>query len=485
MADDMGFSDIGCYGSEIETPHLDALAASGIRFTQFYNAARCCPTRAALLTGLYPHQVGMGSMVTHSGSSREDGPYQGYLRTDSCVTIPEAIISAGYRSYMSGKWHVGEYPNSWPRQRGFDKYWGLISGASSYYEIIKDQPRERVMVLNDDRWEPTDTGFYMTDATTDYAIQWLREHQAETPDQPYLLYVAYTAPHWPLHALPEDIHKYEDRYHIGWDSLRQLRYQNQRELSLFAQQPELSARPESVPSWESSPDKQDWSLRMAVYAAMIDRMDQGVGRIIRQVESDGDRNNTCVIFLSDNGGCAEEITGRNLHDPQSAIGSRNSYVAYREPWANASNTPFRYYKQWTHQGGILTPFILSYPKAGLNKGSVIDAPAHVIDLMPTILSLANASYPKNHAIPMEGVNLFEVIAQSDLERTLYWEHIGNQAILKYPWKAVSSRGENWELYNLEDDPVEMHDQAAREPELLEEKIRLWQLWAAKVGVSRN
>ncbi|MDH3650153.1 MAG: sulfatase-like hydrolase/transferase, partial [Saprospiraceae bacterium] len=254
MADDLGFSDIGCYGSEIHTPNLDNLAARGIRFTQFYNAARCCPTRASLLTGLYPHQVGMGSMVAHSGNRRPDGPYQGYLRTDSCMTIAEALDPASYQSYMSGKWHVGESPEHWPSQRGFDKYWGLISGASSYFELIKDQPRDRVMALNNERWEPPPKGFYMTDAITDYAVQCLADHQREYKDEPFFLYVAYTAPHWPLHALPEDIVRYDGIYDIGWDSLRKQRHARQVDQKLFHGHREISPRPASIPAWEDAVD---------------------------------------------------------------------------------------------------------------------------------------------------------------------------------------------------------------------------------------
>ena len=248
LADDMGFSDIGCYGSEIATPNLDRLAANGLRFTRFYNAARCCPTRASLLTGLYPHQVGMGGMVSNANNTPPIGAYQGYLRPDSYSTIAEALKTVGYGTYMSGKWHVGEAAAYWPKKRGFDKYWGLISGASSYYEIISNQPRKRVMVKEDQLWKPPTTGFFMTDAITDYAIEQMDYHLTTKPNQPFMSYVAYTAPHWPLHALPEDIAKYKGRYDVGWDSLRQRRYERQKELQLFDKLPKLSPRPSSIPA---------------------------------------------------------------------------------------------------------------------------------------------------------------------------------------------------------------------------------------------
>ena len=254
LADDMGYSDIGAYGGEIETPHLNRLAKNGLRFRQFYNTGRCCPTRAALLTGRYPHQVGMGSMVSSLGSDPDAGPYQGYLSEQS-ATIAEMLRSAGYRTYMSGKWHVGEKPEHWPRQRGFDRYFGLISGASSYFEIIRDQPRVRQMVLDDEPWSPPAENFYMTDAITDHALGILSEHSSGSRSLPFLLYVAYTAPHWPLHALPEDIKKYRGRYDIGWDSLRTERYRRMLNLGIIDDRHALSPRPDGLEAWASAADK--------------------------------------------------------------------------------------------------------------------------------------------------------------------------------------------------------------------------------------
>ena len=483
MADDMGFSDIGCYGSEISTPNLDNLASQGVRFTRFYNAARCCPTRASLLTGLYPHQVGMGRMVSRPDQNKSQGPYQGYLRKDSCLTLAEALKPAGYRTYMSGKWHVGEAPGYWPEKRGFDHYWGLVSGASSYYEIIKDQPRVRVMVKDDQRWDPPQDGFYMTDETTNYIIEQIENHHSNHSQQPFFAYVAYTAPHWPLHALPEDVAKYRGKYDIGWDSLRQLRYAKQKELGLFKEMPILSPRPASIPAWEEADNKADWSLRMAVYAAMIDRMDQGIGKIIDELKATDQFENTMIIFLSDNGGCAETITGRKLHDPTKAPGERGSYVAYREPWANASNTPLRYYKSWTHEGGMLTPFVVHFPSGNLPENTVIDQTAHIIDLMPTFLSLANADYPSEGLLPLQGMNLMELIrSDNKVARNLKWEHFGKKAIIDGDWKLVNANKDDWELYNLRLDRTELDNLAEEQEQKVQVLKEDWMKWAENVGV---
>ena len=417
MADDMGYSDIGSYGSEIQTPNLDRLAEGGIRFQSFYNAAKCCPTRAALLTGLYQHEAGMGAMVSSIKKEKQPGPYQGYLNKE-CVTIAEVLQQSGYKTYMSGKWHVGEREEHWPRKRGFDRYFGLISGASSYYEIIKDQPRVRQMAYDDQQWEPPTTGFYMTDAFADTASAFIQEHYEQSSKQPFFLNLTFTAPHWPLHALPEDISKYKNRYQIGWDSLRKERYQRQLELGIIDSSFRLSPRPETIPNWEEVENKEDWALRMAVYAAMIDRMDQGIGKVLATLENNGALENTLIFFLADNGGCAENITGRKLHDPETPIGERGSYVAYRESWANASNTPFRFYKSWAHEGGARTPLLVHWPKGIPQKNRIIKEQAgHIMDIMPTCLDVAKATYPNtykgNTIKPLRGTSLSAHIPKQD------------------------------------------------------------------------
>lgn len=487
MADDMGYSDIGSYGSEIATPNLDEIANNGIRFRQFYNAARCCPTRASLLTGLYPHEAGIGAMVSGLNSEPEPGPYQGFLN-DSSVTIAEALGEAGYATYMSGKWHVGEKPEHWPLQRGFDRYFGLISGASSYFEIIKEQPRVRQMVLDDQPWTPPAEDFYMTDAFTEHAVGFLDEHFQQEEEEPFLMYLAYTAPHWPLHALPEDIQKYEGKYELGWDSLRAIRYQKMLDLGIIDATYALSPREEGVDAWEDVEDKEDWAKRMAVYAAMIDRMDQGIGKVFNTLKQNDAWENTLILFLSDNGGCAEEISGRQLNDPSVEIGYPGSYVAYQKPWAIASNTPFRRYKQWTNEGGIATPFIAHWP-AGIKTKGIINDYAHVIDIMATCLDVAGTDYPQTYqgkAIkPLSGESLKPVFTGGalDQERTLYWEHFGHQALRKGKWKIVANPPDfQWSLYDMEKDPTELQDVSSEFVEVSEALTTDYQNWAQEVGV---
>lgn len=486
MADDMGFSDLGCYGGEIATPNLNMLAVNGVRFTQFYNAARCCPTRAALLTGLYPHQVGLGGMVSRLGQKRPAGPYQGYISENS-VTIAEALKPGGYKSYMSGKWHVGEDPENWPLKRGFDKYFGLISGASSYFEIIKNQPRVRQMALDSTRWEPPAESFYMTDAISNYAVERIDEH-AKTEDAPFFLYVAYTAPHWPLHALPEDIDEYRGFYDIGWDSVRTLRFDRLRELGIFDKEVRLSERTSTIPSWDDAEDHTDWSLRMAVYAAMIDRMDKGIGKIITALKENGYSDNTAIFFLSDNGGSPEDVLGRGLHNPAVEIGSRGSYASYREPWANASNTPFRLYKKWVHEGGIASALIVRWQAGVRRKGAVSKQVGHVIDLLPTFLDLAGVSYPQERdgqrIPPVAGRSLRQAVEKgSAFEReTLFWEHLGNSAVRDGRWKLVAAKDGSWELYDLAADRTELNNLVSNHPDKLQELEGKYRAWAKRVGV---
>lgn len=479
MADDMGYSDIGCYGGEVRTPHLDQLAQNGLRFRQFYNAARCCPTRAALLTGRYPHEAGMAEMVHPlKAPLPTPGPYQGYL--NDSPTLAEQFRKAGYGTYMSGKWHVGEKPAHWPRKRGFDRYFGLISGASSYFELLERGSRQ--IVLDDDPWEPPAQGFYMTDATTDFAQQFLKEHSANQPQKPFLLYMAYTAPHWPLHALPEDIARYEKQYDEGWDKLRQTRFERMKALGVLTAKHELSERPADLPAWEDVPNKAEWSRKMAVYAAMIDRMDQGIGRIVAQLKASGKLDNTLILFLSDNGGCHENIEGRKLNDPSVPIGARGSYVAYDAPWAYASNTPFRKFKSWAHEGGIATPLIVHWPARLKAKGAFTDQVGYVADLLPTCLEAAGL--PPSGS----GESLLQAFLspQKTRSRTLFWEHFGNKAIRQGDWKLVYGKPENeWELYNLRTDPTERQNLAAAQPKRVASLRAAYTKWADQVGIKEK
>ena len=492
MADDMGYSDIGSYGGEIQTPYIDLLASNGLRFTQFYNAGRCCPTRASLLTGLYPHQAGMGSMVSPLGSDPEEGAYQGYLNNRS-VTLAEVLKTANYKTYMSGKWHVGENKEHWPLKRGFDRYFGLISGASSYYEVLKDQPRVRQIVHDDDVWDPPETGFYMTDAITNYATRFIRDHiDTYRRRTPFFLYVSYTAPHWPLHALPNDIAKYHGKYDIGWDSLRVVRYERLKELGIINNTVELSPRPEAIPAWEEIENKEVWSRRMEVYAAMVDRMDQGIGRIVQALDETRSLRNTIIFFLSDNGASPEDVTGRNLHDSTKTVGSRGSYDAYREPWANVSNTPFKYYKAWMHEGGIATPFIVYWPQGIQEPGGIVHEPGHVIDIMSTVVEISRSSYPDTfkgkEIIPQAGRSLMPIFegVKPEGQHALYWEHNGRKAMRKENWKIVAPQHTTtWELYDINSDRNELDNVAKKYPDIVEQMKTEWGIWADSVGVFEN
>ena len=422
LADDMGFSDTGCYGSEIATPNLDSLARDGVRFTHFYSAARCCPSRASLLTGLYPHQAGMGGMVSRGEKVPEEGPYQGYLN-QSCVTIAEVLKQAGYRTYMSGKWHVGERPEHWPLKRGFDRYYGLISGASSYWGIREEERGTRAFALDGEPILPEGENFYMTDAFSEYAVKWLEEHDGR--EEPFLLYLAYTAPHWPLHAWPEDIAKYRGTYLKGWDQLREERYERLVNMGIVDAKWKLSPRDADVPPWDDAEDKEDWDLRMAVYAAMVDRMDQGIGRVLEALRRIGKVENTVVMFLSDNGGCHESVEGRKLDTPGTKPGEPGSFVAYRRPWANASNTPFRLFKHWVHEGGIASQFMVRWPAGMRRRNELEPQVGHINDIMATCVDLAGAQYPETfngHAItPCEGKFMAPSFAASNRgPRRLWW-----------------------------------------------------------------
>ena len=475
MADDMGFSDLGCYGGEIETPHIDALAADGLRFSQFYNGARCCPTRAALLTGLYAHQTGVGHMINDRG----DPAYQGFLN-DRCLTLAEMLDPAGYRTLMSGKWHVGEQTGQWPVDRGFERYFGLISGASNYFRVSSG----RKMALGNEPYAPPTEGFYMTDAFVDYALQFLDE--CGGGDEPFFLYLPFTSPHWPLHAHDEDVAKFRGRYQLGWDAVRQGRLQRTIAEGLIDPVWNLTERDERVPAWEEVPaaDRDEWDLRMAVYAAQIHCMDRNIGRVAAKLEELGKRRNTLIMFLCDNGGCAEII---DRGEPDVAAGKADSYLSYGVGWANASNTPFRRYKHWVHEGGIATPLVVSWP-AGLQAKGVVHDVAHIIDVAATCIDLAGADYPAERGgksiHPLAGVSLSGVFRGEALAREvpLFWEHEGNRAVRDGDWKLVARHGQPLELYNLQADRTETQNLIDDQPERAKRLANAWQTWAGQVGV---
>ncbi|MCB1022617.1 MAG: arylsulfatase [Bryobacterales bacterium] len=480
MADDMGFSDIGCYGGEVQTPNLDALAAQGLRFRQFYNAARCCPTRASLMTGLYQHQAGVGHMVNDLGAPG----YQGYLN-DKCVTIAEALTPAGYVTMISGKWHVGETPERWPDKRGFQRAFGLISGGSNYFKL--DTARQ--MALDGEPWTPPDDGsFYMTDAFADHAVRFLGE--SASGDAPFFLYLPFTAPHWPLHAREEDIAAYKGKYAMGWDALREQRYNRMREMGVIDASWPLSPRDEESMPWEQAENKELEQRRMEVYAAQITAMDRAIGRVLDKVRSLGKMEDTLVLFLADNGGCHETAdipqgTPRNTWgDPNAMPGPSTSFDAYGLPWANASNVPFRRFKSWVHEGGISSPLICHWPNGITQQaGAWTDSPGHIIDVMATCLDLAGAGYPADKT-PVEGKSLRPIFEEGKRapHDALFWEHQGNRAVRMGDWKLVARNGSEWELYNLATDRSELDDQSGKMPEKVAELQKAYDDWAARAGV---
>jgi len=510
MADDMGYSDIGCFGSEIQTPNLDKMAKNGVVFTQFYNGARCCPTRASLLTGLYAHQAGMGGMEP---DWKAPG-YRGNINT-RCVTLAEAMKANGYATYMTGKWHLTnitraskpEQKYNWPRQRGFDRYFGTIAGAGNYYT-----PRTLTFDNTDiTRQAAEDKNFYYTDAISDYTVKFINEHCEKDKTQPFFHYVSYTAPHWPLHALRADRAKYKGKYDDGWDALRARRFKRMGELGLLDAKWKLSPRTVRTP-WAKLPeldlpkqfeqikgvDKGNihalMSMKMEIYAAMIDRMDQGIGRIVSSLEANGIGGNTMVVFLADNGGCAEYsiyggLMAPKRHNTFEENGDRLSYDSYGEGWACASNTPFRYYKHYTHEGGISTPLIVHWPARAKADGKYRRQVGHIIDIMPTFLAAADGTYPAkyngNAIQPMEGKSLLPAIeGNGEIEREhLCWEHHGNRAIRMGDWKLVArSETGPWELYDMKADRTETNNLASKKPALVKRMNDAWWAWAKRCNV---
>jgi len=494
LADDMGFSDLGCYGSEIPTPNLDALAAHGLRFTQFYNTARCSPTRAALLTGLHPHQAGMGTLAEdpHKQAPADAAPgYQEFLNHD-CVTLAEVLRPAGYHAYLAGKWHLGYHgAEKWPLARGFEHFYGIIAGAASY--LRPDGPRG--LTLDNTPLPAPEGKYYTTDAFTDHALQFIHEQK---DDHPFFLYLAYNAPHWPLHALPEDIAQFTGRYRAGWDQLRQARLAREIELGVVPPGTVLSPRDDGVRAWESLTEEQKTQLdcRMAVYAAQVHRMDWNIGRLVDLLRASGRLDNTLIFFLSDNGGCAEpyddlgggKVENINVPGMNGAGGdmAHSSGSSYGTGWANASNTPFRRYKSRLHQGGIATPLIVHWP-AGLKTapGALTAAPGYLTDFMATIVDITGAPYPAEyHGVkiqPPQGASLRPVFATGTRTAPdwLFWEQYNNKAVRHGDWKAVqpAEKGAPWELYDLAHDYTELHDLSSSAPTRLATMTAAWQRWA--------
>ncbi len=514
MVDDMGFSDIAPYGGEIDTPNLDNLAANGVRFTQFYNTSRCCPSRASLLTGLDSHQAGMGLMI----ENRTNKPgYLGHLARERCTTIAEVLRQAGYGTYMAGKWHLGNLKGEGPLDWGFDHFYGSLEGAISYFEPgnqtkYPHDKNPRYVTLDRDTITP-DKNYYATNRFTDYGKLFLDQHLYERKDDPFFLYMAYNAPHWPLHALPKDIQKYEDKYLKGWDKLRKERYERQLKLGVLkAENTVLSPRTDDryepggiwpftrnpLPAWDSlSKEKQkDLAKRMAIYAAMIDNVDQNIGRLLNYLEERKELDNTIILFLSDNGGAiGGRVQGMNALGQRGNLntyGTTNSFISYGLGWANASNTPFRMYKCYVHEGGISSPLIVYWPK-GLKaqKGSFIRTPSHITDIMPTILEAAGADYTDKmkgpDIIDLPGQSLLPLFAGNRIsfnaERALYWEHAGSKAVREGKWKLVQIHEGPWELYNIDKDRTEQNNLIEQFPQRAEKMKRMYTKWADRAYVN--
>ena len=471
MCDDMGWSDIGCYGGEVSTPSLDRLAAEGMRFTQFYNNAKCTTTRASILTGLYPRRG------------------KGGLLRQNMVTLGEAMKLAGYQTALSGKWHLGSGETTHPYRRGFDEYYGLLDGCCNFFNPKQRDPeykggRIRQFGHNDRDVSEFSDDYYTTVAFTDHAIECVEKFSKK--DKPFFLHVCYTAPHYPLHAKPEDIKKYTGKFRMGWDTMRRQRHERMVKMGLIDPKWKLSGRDSRAYDWASANhDHED--LRMAVYAAMIDSMDQNIGRLMAALRKSGEADNTLVLFLSDNGGCAEEPGGRS---PKIIPGPKEFYAAVGPSWGWAQNSPFRRYKSWAHEGGIATPCIAWWP-GRVPKGAITKEVGHIIDFLPTFLELAGADYPKKHnghdILPVEGKSLVKVLRGGTRKGhdQLAWEWAGNRALREGRWKVVWDKlDKKWSLFDLEADRTETNDLAQTNSALAKRLAGDWGEWANRTGMRR-
>ncbi len=515
LTDDMGFSDIGCFGSEIRTPNIDKLAANGIAFTHFYNTARCSPSRASLLTGLYPHQAGMGHLSTEN--FKEPG-YTDDL-SKNAVTLAEVFKQAGYATYMTGKWHIAKNmlkegdQSNWPMQRGFQRFFGTLNGSGSFYD-------PGTLISNNAFIAPA-KNFYYTDAISDTTVKFINENPKE---KPFFFYIAYTSAHWPLHAPESEVQKYMGRYDKGWDVTRQQRFEKLKKLGIISNNAVLTERGVSIPEWKDEPMKAWQTRKMEVYAAMIDVMDQGIGKIISALVKKGELENTIIFYMHDNGGCAEPLDSdqpekpmtedqkkRNFYSYDSIFagkkpgytrdgefirsgkgvmpGNANTWVTYGVEWANVSNTPFSMYKHWTHEGGIATPLIVQWPKGIKAKGQLRTQPGHLIDIMATCIDIAGINYPKqfngNAIQPYEGISLLPAFQNKTIKREfIFWEHEGNRALRVSKWKLVSKTQKNktfsasdenaWELYDMDLDPTETNNLATKFPEKVQSLSNMWE-----------
>jgi arylsulfatase A-like enzyme len=502
LVDDMGFSDISPYGGEIDTPNLAAIAAKGLRFTQCYNAARCCPTRASLLTGLHPHQTGIGHMIKEKTNPKDPSPaaYQGNLNI-SCMTLAQAAKSANYATFMTGKWHVsGDDPQDWPLQRGFDRFYGTLHGA-----VHQFHPYGNRIMYDGNKTDPTpksttDRAFYTTDAFADHAIRFIDDHHAPAngKPQPFFLYLAFTAPHWPLHAHDQELAKYKDKYLMGWDKLREQRFARQKASGLIPASWQLPPRDPGIPAWGSLSEEQKKSSAalMSSYAAMIDRIDQKLGDLFATLKKHQAWDNTLILFLSDNGACHEaSLFGQGDPHKSRAEGVDLRLPSYGKAWANVSATPYRKFKSYAHEGGSNTPCIAHWP-ARITSSTWCRDVAHITDLMPTFLEITGTTYPaklgEHPLTPLEGISLLPAFDGKPLIRKvpLCIEHENKAFLRDGEWKLVgenigpanSKKPNQWELYHMKDDGTECNNLASTHPEKRKTLADQWQTWALRVGV---
>lgn len=514
LADDLGYSDLSCYGGEIQTPHIDALASNGAKFTQLYNSARCCPSRASLMTGLYPSQAGIGDFTTGKPNRTRGPGYIGRLN-DQCATLAEVLKPTGYATYYVGKWHLHE--ETGPIKRGFDEFYGYTKGHS-HDQYDKDYyirlPKWRRMEI-----DPEAKDYYATDVFNEYALEFLK--QGQKTGKPWFLFLGHSSPHFPVQAPSSSADRFDEIYERGWDALREERYSRMRQIGLInGDHWQLSPRSlvpydkpdiangyqgQPNPAWKdlSDPVRKDLARRMAVFAAMVDHVDQGIGRITSHLKKTGQLDNTLILFLSDNGACYEwgplGFDGRSrlgtttLHEGEDLkkIGQPGTHQSYGSAWANLGNTPFRLYKHFTHEGGISTPFIAHWPKGFAKHKDWVRTPAHVMDIMPTIIDATGATYPKtvngNEVRPMEGQSLLPLLHnQSIPDRALGFDHQGARAFRKGDWKIVWSKRMpfeiEWELYNLAEDRCEMNNLAKAQPKRVKQMAKEWEQWARRVQV---
>ncbi|MEM8955986.1 MAG: arylsulfatase [Verrucomicrobiota bacterium] len=525
LFDDLGFSDLGCYGGEMPTPHIDKLAANGLRFTEMTNSARCCPSRASLLTGLHPSQAGIPDFT--GGPKPKLGPaYLGRLN-QHCVTLAEVLKPVGYQTYGVGKWHVGEQ-DALPTNRGFDEYYGYTKGHSANQwdgSLYHRLPEDRTPELTFDA-----DNYYATDAFNDYAVRFLQDHfnaptkepKNQRTDQPFFLYLAHSSPHFPVQAPMASAKPFLDTYRQGWDVLREERFERMKASGLCDTEGwQLTPRSlvpvdrddiangysgQPNPAWTDLPEdrREDLAHRMALFAAMVKHVDDGVGQIVSTLEDNDVLDNTLIFILSDNGACYEwgpfGFDGRSRDgtttlytgDALETMGGFDSHMSYGSAWANLGNTPFRLYKHYTHQGGMVTPFIAHWPDGIQTPDRWVRDPAHLIDIMPTVVQVTGAKYPKKmndeKITPMEGTSLVPTFKGKDLEpRALAYQHQGARALREGDWKLVYGKRYphevTWELYNITDDPVEMNDLAAEHPERVDAMSKDWLTWARRVGLA--